>query len=103
LSVQFNDGIKFFIWPKDPCNQAVLISDTPQTMFTFVNSSDAILQTVKITNDTISLNTAYASSGNGYDRCGQRDYMINLISGVASRYCTVFKTPDEKPVLKLQT
>jgi hypothetical protein len=100
LSVQFNDGIKFFIWPKDPCNQAVLISDTPQTMFTFVNSTLGIFQTLKATNDTISLNTGYTSSGTGYNLCGQREYMINLISGVASRYCTVPKTSDP-PVLRL--
>jgi hypothetical protein len=76
LSVKFNDGIKFFIWPKDPCNQAVLISDTPQTIFTIVNSKLGIFQTLKATNETISLNTAYTSSGTGYNLCGQHQNMI---------------------------
>jgi len=96
----FNDQIQFFVWPKDPCNQAVLTSVVPDSMFTFVNSTSGIFQTLKATNDSISLNPVYAASGSGYDLCGQRFYFVNQVSGILSKYCTVPKTADP-PVLKL--
>ena len=41
--VTSNSNIKFYIWPKDPCNQAVLTAEKPNNLITFINSTIPVI------------------------------------------------------------